>query len=360
MIPYKISEQERTSIIRPVHHSFNVFHARRGAEGGTLVSPKAKLGKGGLREHEARAIASWLPPPMFLPTVPTSSSSPAHTHIHARQDPLTNTFNPYTSTRSIRVHVSSEFGPSLFVFTLHLGLFSSSQPSATPPSLYPSYLSSSPFFSSSPAPEERRPTDLLLLPLSPPAKETESRLQTGVVLIKLLKRTCIQGWFRPECSYVQPHATNVRSKRTLVWALRSVSFRASQVNLPTRDPSWLRIDPILPPPPPSPQLSNGIIFVFRSRWSRFLSFIRVERFSRGEKKLFLPVEKSLPKEEIKILSRTYKQGKEGGREGGGFSGETRVSSERNHYIWRQFKPWIGGRYRPLGILMKGRDLSLAS
>lgn len=215
---------------------------------------------------------------MFLPTVPTSSSSPAHTHthIHARQDPLTNTFNPYTSTRSIRVHVSSEFGPSLFVFTLHLGLFSSSQPSATPPSLYPSYLSSSPFFSSSPAPEERRPTDLLLLPLSPPAKETESRLQTGVVLIKLLKRTCIQGWFRPECSYVQPHATNVRSKRTLVWALRSVSFRASQVNLPTRDPSWLRIDPILPPPPPSPQLSNGIIFVFRSRWSRFLSFIRVE------------------------------------------------------------------------------------
>lgn len=132
MIPYKISEQERTSIIQPVHHSFNVFHARRGAEGGTLVSPKAKLGKGGLREHEARAIASWLPPPMFLPTVPTSSSSPAHTHIHARQDPLTNTFNPYTSTRSIRVHVSSEFGPSLFVFTLHLGLFSSSQPSATP------------------------------------------------------------------------------------------------------------------------------------------------------------------------------------------------------------------------------------
>lgn len=39
----------------------------------------------------------------------------------------------------------------------------------------------------------------------------------------------------------------------------------------------------------------------------------MERFSCGEKKLFLPAEKSLPKEEIKILSRTYKQGEEGGR-----------------------------------------------
>lgn len=124
MIPYKISEQERTSIIRPVHHSFNVFHARRGAEGGTLVSPKARLG-GKLREHEARAILSRLPPRCsFLPLL-------LHLRAHTRaQDPLTNTFNPYTS-RGIRVHVSSEFGPSLFVFTLYLGLFSSSQPSAT-------------------------------------------------------------------------------------------------------------------------------------------------------------------------------------------------------------------------------------
>lgn len=205
MIPYKISEQERTSIIRPVHHSFNVFHARRGAEGGTLVSPKARLGGGKLREHEARAILSRLPPRCsFLPLL-------LHLRAHTRaQDPLTNTFNPYTS-RGIRVHVSSEFGPSLFVFTLYLGLFSSSQPSATVSlsliSLHSPLFLRPLLLSRAGGGEE---TDL---PLPPPAKETESRLQTGVVLIKLLKRTCIQGWFRPECSYVQPHATNVRKGR---------------------------------------------------------------------------------------------------------------------------------------------------
>lgn len=204
MIPYKISEQERTSIIRPVHHSFNVFHARRGAEGGTLVSPKARLGgrnsESTRQEQYYRDCHHDVPSCLFFFTC---------AHIRA-QDPLTNTFNPYTS-RGIRVHVSSEFGPSLFVFTLYLGLFSSSQPSATVSlsliSLHSPLFLRPLLLSRAGGGEE---TDL---PLPPPAKETESRLQTGVVLIKLLKRTCIQGWFRPECSYVQPHATNVRKGR---------------------------------------------------------------------------------------------------------------------------------------------------
>lgn len=87
---------------------------------------------------------------------------------------------------------------------------------------------------------------LFLLPCSSlpmerptPTKETESRLQTGVVLIKLLKRTCIQGWFRPGCSYVQPHATNVRKD---VWVLCSVSFGLHKSTY-LRDPSYLYIDP---------------------------------------------------------------------------------------------------------------------
>lgn len=41
-------------------------------------------------------------------------------------------------------------------------------------------------------------------------KETESRLQTGVALIKLLKRTCIQGWFWVGCFYVQLYAAKER------------------------------------------------------------------------------------------------------------------------------------------------------
>lgn len=158
MIPYKISEQERTSIIRPVHHSFNVFHARRGAEGGTLVSPKARLGgrnsESTRQEQYYRDCHHDVPSCLFFFTC-------AHTRarrilsqirlIHTRVAAYV-----YTSPQSL-VRLCSCLLSTLACSHLLNRL---------QPSLYPSYLSTAPFFSvlsSSPVPEEeRRPTSLSL------------------------------------------------------------------------------------------------------------------------------------------------------------------------------------------------------
>lgn len=192
---HKISRQECTSIMRSLHHSFNVFNTRRDVQttGGWHCRVTRGLRK--LRGHEARAILSWLPhyAPHRRPPLPRHTY--ASTHKHKR------TVCSHTHTEHMCVHVSSEFGPSLFMFTLTLAC-SHLQPSAG--SLYPSYLLSFPtprlpFFTFYALPLAESPTE---------TKETESRLQTGVVLIKLLKRTCIQEWFRAGCSYIQPPAAN--------------------------------------------------------------------------------------------------------------------------------------------------------
>lgn len=176
-----------------LHHSFNVFHTRREVQ--AMAGWHCHQGFG--KTPRARSRSNTI-----VTAARCSYGRPLARYTHATIPP-----HPiaWSHTRTLlRLHVSSEFGLSLFVFTLTL-VCSHLQPSAGLSilhicrSLPPLHLPSS--FS---------PPMLLSHGELDPDQRTESRLQTGVVLIKLLKRTCIQGWFRAGCSYIQPNATNVR------------------------------------------------------------------------------------------------------------------------------------------------------
>lgn len=144
-----------TSIIWSLHHSFNVFHVRRDVQAargwrGCVVEPLGKL-----RGHELRAECYRDARAMFLPGI-FSLLSP--TPIHAC---------------SARIFASLDRLSSF----LTLILLSAHPPTCLWSSL--SIISSIRFFS------------LSFMRSLAQTKETESRLQTGVALIKLLKRTCI-------------------------------------------------------------------------------------------------------------------------------------------------------------------------
>lgn len=147
-----------TSIIWSLHHSFNVFHVRRDVQAargwrGCVVEPLGKL-----RGHEPRAMLSWRP--RNVPTRNLLLSSLTYTYTRVRH------VYPHLSVVSPRsLHLSY----SLLI--LQLGVVLSIHHIALPLSS----LSLSLSFTRSLA----------------QTKETESRLQTGVALIKLLKRTCI-------------------------------------------------------------------------------------------------------------------------------------------------------------------------